>query len=721
MRNFICLFLFSNFFINFSFTQENYEALFTKAENLFNSAKYEEAIPLYEKLVEKYPDTLYFKFRLGICCLYKNDKYEEALKNLKEVYEKKPDAKDINFYLGRAFHINYLFDEALKHFYMAKADSTLSDKMQKEIEWYIKYCNNGKEYFENPRHLDIQNIGAPINTDGVEYGPIISSDENTLIYTYRGEKSIGGLQKDGYHDDIMVSYRLEGDLWSKPASISRNINTDANESAIALSPDGQALFIYKFTSEDQGDIYLSILIGKRWTVPKKLNGDVNTSFWEGSCSLSSNGRVLYFSSKRIGGYGGKDIYKAYLMPDSTWGNVENLGPEINTERDEDGPFLYPSGTILFFVSNGHNSMGGYDIMQSNLDENGHWSAPYNLGYPINTVDNDIYYVISAQGKGYYSSAREGGYGKQDIYTVTPGIVGKKPAIAIVKGLVTVDGKGAGINIKVISETTGKEIGTYRSNSETGKYLITLAPGDKYKIIYQPKGIAAEERELDASNLNDYKVIDEVISFNSILDKRLQELYDDAIKRADKAFSAGDYINAILFFKEALGYKPDEQYPKDKIAEAKKLLMEAMKNGTYTASDYSSYGKNNNYTPDINDINKKIVIKNNAKNNKTIGNKDYYTVQIAASVYRSVADSIAQVFKKLGYDPFIQFVTFTDVNESWYRVRIGEFKTLKKASNFAKKLLKEPLPQGKVWIDLHREDDFKTEKMNYTILKVFRQK
>ena len=160
-----------------------------------------------------------------------------------------------------------------------------------------------------------------------------------------------------YYEDVVVSYKKDG-KWSDPESIADNINTNGHDASIAISIDGQRLFIYKQTSKDGGDVYSSDLNGDNWSKPERLEGDVNTKEWEGSATLASDGKTLYFSSDRVGGFGGRDIYSAKLQSDDSWGEVKNLGPVINTRFDDDAPFIHADRRTLYYSSKGHNSMVG---------------------------------------------------------------------------------------------------------------------------------------------------------------------------------------------------------------------------------------------------------------------------------------------------------------------------------------------------------------------------
>lgn len=489
-----------------------------KAQLLFEEGNYTMALPIYEKLQASHIKETYLKYVVGICGLYRSDMHEKSLEFLLEVYTKNKKVSEIEYDLARAYHYNYKFDEAIELVDKYLSNKKLGESEKKKAEQLKSYCVNAKELVASPVDAKIENIGDILNTTAMEYVPVISSDENVMIFTYRGDQSVGGLQNAYnqpdpmgiYYEDVFITHKENGN-WVAASSIGENINTNVHDAAIAISNDGQKLFIYRDNSYDNGDIYLSKLIGSTWSVPEKLVGEVNTSSWEGSCALSADEKTLYFSSETFGGIGGKDLYSATLMPDGSWRNIKNLGPTINTPYDDDAPFIHPDGRTLIYSSKGMNSMGGYDIFKTELNlSDSTWSKPVNLGYPINTPDEDIYFVLSADGKkGYYASGKAGGYGLQDIYTVDMPDGFIQPRLALVKGTITIDDKPtkSEIVVEVINKNT--IYNTVYSNSESGNYLCNLAVGNNYKITYKLEGFDNQIKELDITDLKSFteKIID----------------------------------------------------------------------------------------------------------------------------------------------------------------------------------------------------------------------
>jgi hypothetical protein len=489
---------------------------------MFEDANYLLALPFFENLYTAHPKEEFLKYCFGRCALYRSDKHETALKLLGEVYEKNRKVENIEYDLAKANHFNYKFDEALALLDKYLLKKNLDPDFKKNASQLKQYCINGKDLYANPKSAKITNFGNGINTKNDEYVPVISADESIMIYTYRGPESIGGLQNEfkeadkygSYFEDVFQAVQIDGQ-WTKPSPI-KNVNTNSHDGAIALSADGFYLFVYRDSGDDHGDIYMSNSLSGEWSFPQKLRGEVNSYSWEGSCSMTANGKYLYFSSERGGGFGGKDIYRATLLPDSTWGNVVNLGDSINTALDDDAPFIHPDGVTLFYSSKGKNSMGGYDIFQSRLNwKDSTFSKPINLGYPINTTDDDIYYVLSANGdRGYYASGKSGGEGLKDIYTVYPGYVGKKPSIYIVKGKIMAEGMPIAASVLVeIVDQNNKKLGEFGSSSATGNYLVSLPSGGMFKLTYKYKSYPYKTLDINTTSLEGYdeKLFD--INFN----------------------------------------------------------------------------------------------------------------------------------------------------------------------------------------------------------------
>lgn len=359
---------------------------------------------------------------------------DRSTRYLTRVYEQDPNYRyNITYLIGRGYQLGMDFENALKY-YKQYEQKTIADKnyrgqdkvLLSEVQRRIYECENGKEFMANPAHYSIVNIGAEINSEWRDYAPVLNQDETILIFTSRRKE--GNLNENVDSDnipfeDIFISKKVDG-KWSKAENIGNVVNTPSHDSNLALSADAHQLYIY--SDENEGDIYVSEQANGVWSTPEPLSDAINSSFMENSITISPDKQLLFFASNRPGGYGGIDIYVSEKDKKGNWSKSKNLGPMINTKFDEEGPFIDYDGKTLYFSSMGRKGMGGHDIFKSEFDSvAGEWTEPVNLGYPINTPDNDIYFVSTQDGKrGYYASVRTDGMGYTDIYMVSIPDMGK---------------------------------------------------------------------------------------------------------------------------------------------------------------------------------------------------------------------------------------------------------------------------------------------------------
>ena len=565
-----------------------------RAQTFFQDQDYLLALPIFEKLEQNHPKELYLKYVMGICGLYRSDVHQKSLEYLEIVYAKNKKAAGIRYDLARANHYNNKFDEALLLLEEYLKDKKITERERKDAEQLVEYCNNAKILVASPVDAKIENIGDILNTVGSEYVPVITSDESVIIYTYTGDQSVGGLQNGYnqadsfgiYYEDVFISHKENGN-WVSPSSIGTNINTNIHDAAIAISNDGQKLFVFKDNSYDGGDIYISKLDTTNWSLPEKLSGDVNTAAWEGSASLSSDEKTLYFSSERPGGFGGRDLYKASLLADGSWGNIKNLGEKVNTRLDDDAPFIHPDGKTLIYSSQGLNSMGSYDIFLTEYSvSDSSWSTPKNLGYPINTPDDDRYFVLSTDGnRGYYASGKEGGFGLHDIYVVDMPNDFVKPNVMMVKGVTFLDDKPVFANVEVDIADRNERYRSINTHATDGGYLVNLVSGQNYKITYKLKGFPDQTKTIEAMTLNGYteKIID--IKFSTKVDSaKIDSTAVPTLAKTDSTkttpsatFDSGNFSKDGLEFKvQIAAYNLPKNYRYDYLkglGNVEKLLLD----------------------------------------------------------------------------------------------------------------------------------------------------
>lgn len=499
------------------FDSRGKEFNYLDAESFYEAKNYYDALPLYQLLLDENPKTIEYQLKIGICHLHLGNSTEKAIEYIEKVYARKPKEQDVLYYLGKAYAINYKFDLAIETFEKALTSKSVSNKLKEEIPNLINQCNNAITLMKDSLPVTIVNLGEPINSVNNEYSPTVSADETTLIFTYKGIKSKGQRQdvfnrrevNGSFYEDMLVSNFVSG-AWTNPIPIGDSINTEFHEASISLSPDGQKLLFYKNVPKFSGDILEVNKIDGKWGEPNSLS--INTKYWEGHAAVSPNGRFMIFSSEREGGLGKNDLYSAVLQEDSTWGEVKNLGPTINTPYNDDAPFIHSDGVTFSFSSEGHNSMGGYDIFESKIVTDSSYLKPRNIGYPINTTANDIFFYVSGKGNAYYSSAKKGGYGQQDIYVINvKEIVTSKPVL-LVKGIITKNRKFGSSIIKVKTQS-GKDLGVvYRSDLADGKYQFYLDLNESYEITYQEDELPEQVVNVDATEYTEYTEVEQNISF-----------------------------------------------------------------------------------------------------------------------------------------------------------------------------------------------------------------
>ena len=380
-----------------------------KGGQQYKDKDYENALKTYKAGLKLHPDDPKLNLQTGLTYLSMPDK-KESLTYLQTAFTLDPGVDpDIYYYLGLSYQSNRQYKSAQEFF----AEYKRRNKKAAAIaDAKIRQSQFADSLTRIPSDVVVENIGKAINSSFHEYSPLVSADGNTMIFT--SNRPNEGSSALSTFEDIYISKKVDGE-WTKPVKISPNINIEFNDAAASLSPDGKTLVLYY--EYGGGDIYVSKSEGEGWTKPVALNKNVNGPMsWETSAFLTDDGKHLYFSCNREGGFGNLDIYVSEMDQTGDWGKANNLGPVINTTGREDSPALGPDGTTLYFSSDGHPSMGGTDIFKSEFKD-GKWQKPINLGYPINSVEDDSFFAVSSdRRRAYFSTLRE--EGNAEIYTLT---------------------------------------------------------------------------------------------------------------------------------------------------------------------------------------------------------------------------------------------------------------------------------------------------------------
>lgn len=394
------------------------EGILSDGDFFFFAEDYQEALYNYLKLENTSYDNANLQYKIGLCYLNipgEEDKsvshLEVAVKDMTDKYKKR-SLKETKapeyalFYLGNAYRITNQLDKALEAYQQFKELPDFEDRFNVSIvENEISACEKAKIIQDNPIKIETVNIGEPMNSASDEYFPVVSRDESMMAY----------MKALKFYNAIFVT-RKEAGVWTPPINITPQIGSDGDAIPSYISNSKDLIYLIKGTDNDR-DIYISRLKDGFWTQMEKLGDEVNSPRAEAHVSLSPDEKTMYFSSNRRGGSGELDIYISEKNTSGTWGPAKNLGKTINTPFNEDVPFVTDDNKKLFFVSQGHYNMGGYDIFYSE-NINNQWQPPVNIGYPLNTTKDNAYFQPVYNGQaGFLSMISDEGFGGKDIYRV----------------------------------------------------------------------------------------------------------------------------------------------------------------------------------------------------------------------------------------------------------------------------------------------------------------
>ena len=536
-----------------SFSQEkNLDNVLSKANSSFEKKKFKDALPLF-LIIEKNNHSSLIEekdlvYKIAFCYYSSDLEKDKSIPYFLKLFSLSDDVYEPHYYLGKVYQLADRNDEALDQFLHFKKKVELDSAFApdvikvvlKAVNRDIACCNYSKFLISHPIKAIVQNLGDTINTPYSEYAPVINPTEEKLVFTRRSPETTGHqISPDGdYFEDVYGCTILEGKLmrtsdfdstmktgfqntlsnfnFSIPQNLGKNINSSGHDAGVAFSYDSKKLFVYKnlqiWVSEWQDEI---------WQPAHKINElseVVNKRYFEPSISLSSQENEIYIASEQPGGYGGLDLYKSVKV-NGVWSTAINLGPHINTSEDEDSPYIDPNSKILYFSSKGHSSMGGYDVFKSNFDGK-NWSVPSNMGYPINSAGDDIFFSMPLKyNRGYYSSNKAGGHGKMDLYRVT--FADERPNFAEIRGLVLKGDKFVPTNssISLLDPFTYEPIFHNESDSISGNYLVLVPHGVKNLLKIETPGFAPVIREFEIPEKVDFFQFYQEIHHVYIKDKK----------------------------------------------------------------------------------------------------------------------------------------------------------------------------------------------------------
>lgn len=529
--------------------------LVSKADKYFKIRNYKEAVPLYLQAIEAGAnDPLVY---------YNTAKSYQGSLNINErvlsiaYFEKAleggitPLPRNFHLDMGDAYHEDDKVEKAIEAYNKHRKFIDPRDARSKTVlVRKIRTAENALTLMVQAMDVEIKQMGGNVNTEYTEYNPVVSADESVIAFTGLRPNTGKTRPGDKFIEDIYVSYNETG-TWSLPVKI--EINSNYNVGTAGISADGQTMLIFIGGANNTGNLYMIEKEGTKWSNPTSLGNVINSNYLESTASITPDGKTLYFASDRKNGFGGFDIYKSTKKDDGTWNTPENLGPGVNSEYDEDAPFIHPDQKTLFFTSNGHNTMGGKDIFKTELVGGG-WTRPMNMRYPINTTADDNYFTLTADGRrGYFSSDRKGNKGGQDIYFFDmPEDAGTIP-LTMIKGKILEAETGKPLPTKIYileAETQEKLDFVYHPNKETGNYLIILPPNKSFDMIIESEGFLPYTLNIDIPNqkyffqlyqqiyLKTIKQFDVVVGQEVEVKNAFYDTYQEHLEDLKRAHEAG---------------------------------------------------------------------------------------------------------------------------------------------------------------------------------------
>jgi len=524
---------------------QSFKSLYFKSLHYLEVYDYSAALDILLEMKELDPENCNTHFFIGNCLMNLPNRekeaipyYEKALESLTVAYKianprEKNAPIDAIELLGNAYHMNYEFEKAIeKYEFYGNFLSEYNEDAVRSNARKIRRSKNALKLVQNPVDVKIYPLET-VNSEFSEYKPLLNAQENTMFFTAKKPDGLTDNKDDqgDFYEHIYFSEKV-GNNWTQAKLMPSPINTKKSTSALYLSADGQYLLSSMVNNDNNigplgRGIFESYKNGNVWTDPQIFQNKVNTSYLETSANMDLNKNMVFFVSDRDGGLGGKDLWMIKKLDNGSWSSPQNLGEPINTEYDEESPYFHSDGKTLYFSSKGHSSIGGLDIFKSELDKELNWSSPKNMGYPINTVNDDLSFVPTVTGnRAYFSSVRNGGKGKSDIYEmILPNQ--EESSLAVYKGKVT-NQNGKPIKNIEVSVQNDKYYPVYKEfqiNKSSGKFVFVFESGNFYNIkfdidtltIYDSINVSENQKGIFSYSKSIEIAEDEVVVSNAVIE------------------------------------------------------------------------------------------------------------------------------------------------------------------------------------------------------------
>ena len=470
-----------------------------------SKGNYMAAYNIYQRIAEKDSMNAEANFGTGVCILYMTMSKKAAVKYLERSLRAGIKDPEAMYFMGMAYHHNLMYelaDAAFQEYLVAKTGVFLADAARN-----LRHVENAKKICQAPVSVIFKNIGPNINSEYPDYYPMITPDESMLAFTTRRKSNVSArLEFDGFYpSDIWVSRVADGE-YKLAENAGRGVNSAFDEQLVGLSVDGNQLYVYSDNIKEFGNIYYSNYSAPQFSKKVMFDQVINSEHFESAATISADQNTLFFASDRPGGFGGKDLYMTRKLPTGTWAAPQNLGSQINTMYDEDFPYLFHDGQSLYFASQGHSSIGGFDIFKSTWNsESNTWTNPVNIGYPVNTIDDNMTISFTRdQLHAYISCYRSDSKGDLDIYMVT--FLDKDPRRTIYKSKIVRENSQQIVKramVTVVDTQTEEEIGIYYPDPSSGSLIMALQPG-AYQVTIDADGYKVQKYDIVVKGKSDFK-------------------------------------------------------------------------------------------------------------------------------------------------------------------------------------------------------------------------
>ncbi len=539
-------------FLNSSTEQE----LLFECSSMIQEYYYYNAEKIVDKLLTIQPENSNYNYRKGYLIINSRKDYVSALPYLKkaikdvsknfDMYSTRENSAppDAYYHIGSCYHLDENIAKAKEYYQLFIDNSLKKSELIQVAQLNLAQCDVAKHEMDNRKSTEVNNLGKVVNTSMAEYAPAISLDGGSLYFTSRrpwaddSSEPFRDPRLNNYPEDIYVT-NVDSDMsWTSPEKL-EFCKSELNEATISVSADERRIYIYNDASGG-GDIYYSDFAKNQFEDIKEFtNKGVNSKSWETHCSVTPDGRDLYFVSDRPGGYGGRDIYRIVKLPNGSWSEPQNLGPEINTAQDEDSPFIAVDNKTLYYSSNSAKSMGGFDVFVTIRDDLNNWSTPVNMGYPINSTGDDIFYTTTFDGqKGYLSSFRKNGFGEKDIYEIKNEYIDNQAISSIGGKIIVTDGSPLSDRVSVKIECTDcDDSNPIYPRIVNGRYFSLLSRCKNYNVIFLDgeEVLAQNPIKTSCDRTNDALIMDHIIGRYTIAGVVLDKNTNNPIQGAKVEF------------------------------------------------------------------------------------------------------------------------------------------------------------------------------------------